>query len=57
VAGLLAAQEPALFSQAERDTIVRLTSPATVYREMTEALESIQNRRSGSELAGSGIRV
>jgi glycosyltransferase involved in cell wall biosynthesis len=57
VAVLLAAPEPPLFSRADRDTISRLTSPATVYREMTEAIESLREKRSGSQLAGSGIHV
>lgn len=57
VAVLLAAPEPPLFSRADRDTISRLTSPATVYREMTEAIESLREKRSGSELAGPGLRV
>jgi len=38
VAALLAADEPPLFSQTERDAIVRLTSPAAVYRGMTDVL-------------------
>jgi hypothetical protein len=56
VAGLLAAEEPSRFSQAERDTIVRLTSSAAVYRDMTDAIESLLEKRFGSE-AASGIRV
>ena len=57
VAGLLAAEQPSLFSQAERDTIVRLTSPATVYRAMTQAIEPLLEKPFGSELAGAGIGV
>lgn len=52
VAGLLAAAEPSLFSPAARDTIVRLTSPATVYRDMTGAIASLLEKRFGSELTG-----
>jgi len=35
----LAADAPRLFSNAERDRIVHLTSPQTVYRDVTNALE------------------
>jgi hypothetical protein len=57
VADLLAADEPRLFTRVERDTIVRLTSPATVYRDMTEAIVSLREERIGFETAGSGLRV
>ena len=51
VAGLLAVEEAFLFTKAERDTIVRLTSPATVYGPMTQAFEALLEKPSGSELA------
>jgi hypothetical protein len=38
VTGLLAADQPPLFSQAERDTIARLTSPGVAYQGMTDAI-------------------
>jgi hypothetical protein len=47
VAGLLAANEPPLFSDDARHQIVRLTSPETVYREMTDAIESLADQRFG----------
>jgi hypothetical protein len=40
VAGLLASGEASLFSRTERDTIIRLTSPATVYGPMTQAFDA-----------------
>jgi hypothetical protein len=54
VAGLLAAEEASLFSRADRDTIIRLTSPATVYGPMTQAFEALLKKPLGSELAASG---
>jgi glycosyltransferase involved in cell wall biosynthesis len=54
VAGLLAAEEASLFSRAERDTIVRLTSPATVYGPMTQAFEAFLKKPFGSELHDPG---
>jgi hypothetical protein len=57
VAALLAAEKAFLFSQAERETIVRLTSPGTVYRAMTEAIETLRETRFRFELAGSGKSV
>jgi hypothetical protein len=51
VADLLAAEHAPLFSRAERDTIVRLTSPATVYGPMTQAFEAFMRKPSGAELA------
>jgi hypothetical protein len=57
VAGLLAAEEASLFSKTDRDTIVRLTSPATVYAPMTQAIEALLEKPFGSALAGSGVGV
>jgi hypothetical protein len=57
VTGVLAAKEPSLFPQSARDTIVRLTSPATVYRDMTDAIESLRQRPFGGERADPGGRV
>jgi glycosyltransferase involved in cell wall biosynthesis len=57
VAAALAAEEPALFSARQRDTIVRLTSPATVYRAMTEAIGTFGEKRFGSELGRAGVGV
>ena len=57
VAAVLAAEEPVLFSARQRDTIVHLTSPATVYRAMTEAIETFGDKRFGTELGRAGIRV
>jgi hypothetical protein len=56
VAGVLAMEEPSLFSRPEHDTIVRLTSPATAYRAMTEALDRLRTTRSASDVAASGTR-
>jgi protein-tyrosine-phosphatase len=56
VAGLLAANDPPLFSDAARHAIVRLTSPETVYREMTDAIESLADQRFGRDRAGSAVR-
>jgi hypothetical protein len=36
--GLLAAESPTSFTQAQRDAVVQLTSPELTYRAMTEAL-------------------
>jgi methyltransferase family protein/glycosyl transferase family 1 len=57
VARLLAAEEATAFSSAERETIVRLTSPETVYGTMTQAFEAFLKQPIGSELVGSGARV
>jgi glycosyltransferase involved in cell wall biosynthesis len=57
VAGLLATDTPRVFSQAEREIIVRFSSPSTVYREMTEAIATLRENRLGSERAGAGARV
>jgi hypothetical protein len=56
VAGVLAMEEPPLFSRPEHDTIVRLTAPATAYRAMTEAIADLRETRDASEPAASGIR-
>jgi hypothetical protein len=48
VVGLLAAEEPSLFSRAERDTIIRLTSPAAVYGPMTQAFDALLKKPLGS---------
>ena len=55
--GLLAAEDASVFSQAARDTIVKLTSPATVYGHMTQEFDFFLKKTFGSELAGSGSRV
>jgi hypothetical protein len=57
VAALLSAEKPPCFSRAERDMIVKLMSPATVYRAMTEAIEALQEARRGSRLTGPGVSV
>ena len=51
VADILAAPEPRLFSRAERDDIVRLMSPETAYRALTQAFEALLAEPSRLELA------
>jgi hypothetical protein len=57
VAGLLVADEAAAFSPADRESILRLASPATVYGPMTQEFEAFLKRPFGSENAGSSIGV
>jgi hypothetical protein len=57
VARLLAQEEPPLFTRDQRDALVRLTSPATVYGPMTEAIEAFRDTRGGRELAAARVHV
>ena len=57
VATHLRAEEPILFSPAQRASIVDLTSPATVYRTLTETFEAFAKERAGTELGRSGVRA
>ena len=57
VTGLLATETPHLFSHVQREIIVRLHSPSTVYKEMTEAIATLRENRLDSELARASARV
>ena len=57
VTDLLATDEPRVFSRTERETIVRLTSAAMVYGDMTAALASLREKRFGVAPAGFADRV
>jgi hypothetical protein len=57
VGAVLAATEPVPFSDKQRNTIVSLTSPASVYRAMTDAIEAFRGERFGPELGRAGVRV
>src|SRR5262249_21715832 len=52
---LLASEDPTSSSQADRDTIVRLTSPASAYQPMTDAFKRFLERHRVSEAAGMTI--
>jgi len=57
VTDLLATDQPRVFSRTERETIVRLTSAAMVYGDLTAALASLREKRFGVAPAGFADRV
>jgi hypothetical protein len=57
VTNLLVADAPPLFTEAERAMIVRLTSAATAYGAMTEALDALWQRTCESDLERIGDRA